>query len=126
MDAKLEAAQQHHDDAAVKDLQTSIDAAGKEIEKLRRSAADALPPTQIQVECGLALDCEGNEIIVPRPHQFDPWQLLSEADRRRVSGNPWHRPLSLDLLLRAACRPDAAGDAERLRKHARVQPGQAA
>lgn len=85
LNAKLEAAQQHHNDAAVKDLQTRLDAAGIEIEKLRRSAADALPPTHIQVECGLALDCEGNEIIVPRPHQFDPWQLLSETDRRRVS-----------------------------------------
>jgi hypothetical protein len=36
------------------------------------------------LECGLALDCHGNEILVPRDYSFDPWHLLSERDRKLV------------------------------------------
>lgn len=36
---------------------------------------------RLVLEAGLALDCEGNEIIVPRPYVFDPWHLLSPDDR---------------------------------------------
>src|SRR5437763_12565702 len=35
---------------------------------------------RLVLEAGLALDCEGNEIIVPRPYVFDPWHLLSPDD----------------------------------------------
>lgn len=34
------------------------------------------------LQSGLALDAEGNEIIVPRDHSFDPWHLLSLGDRK--------------------------------------------
>ena len=43
-------------------------------------------PTRVRIECGIALDCEGNEIVVRRPLDVDLWQFLSADDRKRVSG----------------------------------------
>jgi hypothetical protein len=36
------------------------------------------------IECGVALDCHGNEIVVRRPLAVDPWHYLSAEDRKRV------------------------------------------
>lgn len=41
-------------------------------------------PTRVIVECGYAIDCNGNEIIVRRPLAVDLWHYLSSEDRRRV------------------------------------------
>jgi hypothetical protein len=38
----------------------------------------------VEVECGLAVDCEGNELIVRQPLRVDLWQELSDAERREL------------------------------------------
>jgi hypothetical protein len=43
-------------------------------------------PSLLSVDPGLALDCEGNELVVRDPIRFDPWKLLSPSDRRRLEG----------------------------------------
>ena len=77
--AELEDARKKNDAPRPKELQARAD-------DIRRQLKDCDPPTpaRVVIECGLALDCEGNEIIVPRPYDFDPWHLLSEDDRKRV------------------------------------------
>jgi len=42
-------------------------------------------PTRVQLMCGLALDCEGNELIVRYPLAIDLWQELSSDDRKRLN-----------------------------------------
>ncbi len=37
---------------------------------------------------GVALDCEGNEIVVRAACSFDPWNLLSASDRSRAERRP--------------------------------------
>jgi hypothetical protein len=45
-----------------------------------------LPPVRprVLVECGMALDCEGNEIIVRRTETLDLWERLSREERERL------------------------------------------
>lgn len=42
----------------------------------------------VEVECGLALDCEGNELIVRHPLRVELWGALSEAERREAEVAP--------------------------------------
>ena len=57
-----------------------------------RRELESLPPVgceepavpKVVLECGLAIDGQGDEIVVPRPHTIDPWHWLSAADRKRV------------------------------------------
>jgi hypothetical protein len=41
-------------------------------------------PPLLSIAPGLALDCEGNELVVRRPLRFDPWKLLEPSERRRL------------------------------------------
>jgi hypothetical protein len=43
-----------------------------------------LPPTRITIDCGMALDCQGNDLVLRRPLTFDPWIMLAAADRKRM------------------------------------------
>lgn len=61
--------------------------------ELRRDAMQKNPaagtcpeerPTRVTIECGLALDCEGNEIVVRHPLHVDLWHYLDDDDRRRA------------------------------------------
>ena len=40
---------------------------------------------RVEIECGLALDCEGNELIVRHPIQVDLWHSLTEAERKQLA-----------------------------------------
>lgn len=42
------------------------------------------PPALLCIDGGLALDCLGNELHLPRPITVDPWAALSDQDRARV------------------------------------------
>jgi hypothetical protein len=62
-----------------------------QIETLRRQLGDFYrehcreePRTCVRIECGLALDCHGNELIVRRPLVIDLAQWLSPIDYQRV------------------------------------------
>jgi hypothetical protein len=68
-----------------------IASARAEIEKLRRALekrepycpVDPIRP-RIEVECGLALDCKGNEIVVRRTETLDLWERLTNDERERL------------------------------------------
>src|SRR6478735_2849363 len=72
------------------------DAAQARIEELRR-AIDCLPKPcplppirpRVLVECGIALDCEGNEIIVRHAETLNLWERLSRDERERLE-NGYH------------------------------------
>ena len=82
--AKLEAAREKDDKDILGKLQERAEEIRLQLKDLPPAGCDSPIPPRVVVECGLALDCEGNEIIVPRPHDFDPWHLLSDDDRKRV------------------------------------------
>jgi hypothetical protein len=46
-------------------------------------AADP-PASRVSIDCGVALDCNGDELIVRRPIVFDIWQQLSADDQRQL------------------------------------------
>ena len=79
--------------------QTKIDA---EIERIKRQlqgltdryCTDA-PPVRVTIDCGIALDCEGNELVVRRPLAVDLWHELSAEDRKRITDKP--QPIYLSL-----------------------------
>jgi hypothetical protein len=96
--AMLEQARKEKDAAAVKKLEEQVEQARRSLEQLPAGCA-APTAARVLIECGLALDCEGNEIIVPRPYDFDPWQLLSEAERRLVQDHSGSEGEGVDLFL---------------------------
>jgi hypothetical protein len=67
----------------------------QQIEELQRRLAQAPPPsdcapadarTRVQIDCGLAVDCEGNELVVRQPLLVDLWSALAPEDRKQVEG----------------------------------------
>ncbi|HEV7408807.1 MAG TPA: hypothetical protein VGO01_10005 [Bradyrhizobium sp.] len=66
-------------------LDTEIADLKRQLKELTdRYGADA-PPVRVTIDCGIALDCEGNELVVRRPLVVDLWNELSAEDRKRVS-----------------------------------------
>jgi len=64
---------------------------GAKIEEIRRLLGDHYekhckeePRTRVTIECGVALDCEGNELVLRKPATIDLLQWLSAADFKRV------------------------------------------
>jgi len=83
IDAKKQALVEAADEEARKKLRA-------EIEERRRKLTALGPPsncmpkderTKVQIACGLAIDCEGNEIVVRQPLLVDLWSALSADDR---------------------------------------------
>jgi hypothetical protein len=71
--------------------------AREEIEALKRrlaalgtptDCAPEKPRTTVVIGCGVALDCEGNEIVVRQPIVVDLWSLLPHEDRQQAEGEP--------------------------------------
>lgn len=72
------------DAGAAKELAAKIEELCRALEKY---PPDCPPPekrTRVRIACGLALDCEGNELIVRRPIDLDLWGELSEDDRKAL------------------------------------------
>lgn len=87
IDKKQAALAQAADDAARQALRA-------EIEDLRRKLAAVGVPanckpvdqrTKIEVACGLAIDCDGNEIVVRQPVLIDLWAALPAEDRSQLT-----------------------------------------
>lgn len=78
---QLEATQ---DAATAKAIEEKMRVLRERLQELPAGDCTPAPTAQVTLEPGLALDCEGNQIIVARKYTFDPWTLLSDADRRRV------------------------------------------
>jgi hypothetical protein len=81
---QLEDARRKGDEHTANALRERMEMTRRELEALPAGECTATEPARIVVECGMALDCEGNEILVPRPYTFDPWLLLGERDRKKV------------------------------------------
>ncbi|MCI0392751.1 MAG: hypothetical protein MOB07_28805 [Acidobacteria bacterium] len=45
-------------------------------------------PACVRIECGLALDCEGNELLVRQPLVVDLWHELTDAERKQIEDKP--------------------------------------
>lgn len=69
---------------------------------------------RVEVDCGIALDCEGNEIIVRRRESVDLWRLLSLEDRKLLEESPRDLFLSICFCDKpvAPVRPQAADACE--------------
>jgi len=81
---RIKEASQDGNAAEVKHLGAQAEEIQRRLEKMPKASEQVKEPTLVRVECGLALDCEGNEIVVRRPVIIDLWQELSPYDRRRV------------------------------------------
>jgi len=66
-----------------------------EIEELRRKLiavgvpSNCMPAdrrTKIQIACGLAIDCDGNELVIRQPVLIDLWSALGADDRNQLTG----------------------------------------
>jgi hypothetical protein len=65
-------------------LGAQIEELTRKLEKIRTEECDEETPTRVFIECGLALDCEGNELVVRHKLPVDLWRYLNRADRERV------------------------------------------
>lgn len=81
---ELKKARAAGDEAKAKELAARVEEIRRELEKIRTEECAEVTPTRVVVECGLALDCDGNELVVRRPLVVDLWRELSRADRDRV------------------------------------------
>jgi hypothetical protein len=73
-----------------------------EVEKLEQKIAaypsescSPPPPVQVSIDCGLAIDCCGDELVVRRPILVDLWAALSAEERKSAEGREVDLYLSL-------------------------------
>jgi hypothetical protein len=70
---------------AVQQLRAQLEDVRRQLEQRPQAVREAKKkPTRVQITPGLALDCEGNELVVRYPLLIDLWQELSPDDRKRV------------------------------------------
>ena len=91
LDAKRKGASP--DDQARIDVE--IERIKRQLKELTDRHCSEAPPVRVTIDCGVALDCEGNELVVRRPLAVDLWQELSAEDRKRITDKP--QPLYLSL-----------------------------
>ena len=90
------------------DAKKEVENLSKQVEILREKLGDAGQgsPGELQVTrgyyadralllCGLALDCDGNELVVRSPITIDLEHCLCEADRIRLRGEPGNLYISI-------------------------------
>jgi hypothetical protein len=81
--------------ADTKTLNAEIDEINARLKELSDHHCANTPPTRIVIDCGIALDCEGNELVVRRPLTVDLWRELSAEDRKSAGNDP--QPLYISL-----------------------------
>jgi hypothetical protein len=69
---------------AATELDDEIEVLRRELGEFYRHHCRDEPRTKVEIKCGLALDCDGNEIILRRPLTVDLLQWLTAADFQRV------------------------------------------
>lgn len=70
--------------SALSDLDAQIETLRRQLGDFYRDHCEGEPRTCIRIDCGLALDSHGNELIIRRPLIVDLLQWLSPADHQRV------------------------------------------
>lgn len=66
-------------------LDAEIERRQRELERINREECDDEKPTRVFIECGLALDCEGNELVVRHDFPVDLWRYLNRDERNRLT-----------------------------------------
>jgi hypothetical protein len=85
---KLAEAHERGDKAGEQSLSGKAEAVQRALDELPADDCAPQPTPRVALECGFALDCDGNEIVVQRSRVIDPWHLLSVDDRKLVESNP--------------------------------------
>jgi hypothetical protein len=67
-------------------LRAEAEALKRKLEQLPRDCDPPAPRPGVEIDCGLALDCHGNELVVRAPLRVDLWGSLSQAERDQLSG----------------------------------------
>jgi hypothetical protein len=85
---RIAAASKAHEKALAEGNTQAADQAAQELERLRLELeqlpaenCDPKPSPTLRIDCGLALDCEGNELLLHRPKELDPLRYLSKQQR---------------------------------------------
>ena len=82
--AELGQARAAGDEQKAKEIEARMEEVARELDRIRTEECDDEAATRVLVECGLAIDCEGNELVVRRPLAIDLWRELSRADREKL------------------------------------------
>jgi hypothetical protein len=81
--AEAKLAQSQSDEEKAR-LRQELEELKRKLESLKPGGAPYRRPAPIvELGCGLALDCLGNELLLERPRRFDLWKMLSDDERRR-------------------------------------------
>lgn len=112
LEGRLEQLRKARDSGETARLEKEIAQVRHKLEALGGPGGVDAASSRVAIACGLALDCEGNEIIVSRPYRFDPWQLLSQDDRKLVLDNGAAGGEGTDLYL-SICYCEQAADPAR-------------
>src|SRR5262249_21135885 len=83
LERKIKEAEQAGNSDLAKSLRAEAEEFLRELEQMSKASHKTETPTRVRIECGLALDCEGNELVVRYPLSVDLWQELRPDDRKR-------------------------------------------
>lgn len=85
------ASEEYGDEAGQEELAERLARCRGRKEEIERLLEELCPPgdeerrsPRVVVDCGVALDCAGDEIVLRRPRPVDLWEALERGDRRRV------------------------------------------
>jgi hypothetical protein len=85
LEQEIRQPEQSENTNAIQQLRAQLEDIRRQLEhRPQATCAEQQKPTRIQITCGVALDCDGNELIVRYPLPVDLWQELSPDDRKRV------------------------------------------
>jgi len=66
------------------DVDKKIDTLRVKLAQFYKEHCREEPRTHVRIDCGLALDCQGNELVINKPVHVDLLQWLSNDDYKRV------------------------------------------
>jgi hypothetical protein len=72
------------------ELERALEAAQRELAAHPGHTPEPRQRPMVQLGCGFALDCRGNELVVSRPMRIDLWDRLSDDDQKRVRDGGRH------------------------------------
>jgi hypothetical protein len=77
------------DETSGGNLDAEIEKVRREMEKHYKDYCKEEPRTRIQINCGLALDCQGNELVLRKPLLVDLLSALSPQESQQVKHGAW-------------------------------------
>src|SRR5260370_7384790 len=83
------------DETSGDNLEVEIEKIRRELEKHYKDHCKEEPRTRIQINCGLALDCQGNELVLRKPLLVDLLSALSPQEVQQVKHGAWNLYVSV-------------------------------